>query len=496
MAQTLEGEYGRVGYLVRVAKGAEMTAGEVPSIGNYQVLRFLGEGGMGRVYVARHTVLDRDVVVKRILPELVSNPEVVRRFLVEARAAARLEHRNIVVVHDAATDQAGVPYIALEHLHGKSLRAWIDQRRVVAGPFVAPTLVALILSQAGNALTFAHGQHIIHRDIKPDNIFLVRAPSELAVLLEASRLPADLFVKVLDFGIAKLADEPGQGGTGTNMALGTPAYMPAEQLRGARDVDFRADVYALGAVAYELLTGEVPWGDTGFAELHGRMMHEPTPDPRKRNPALPRRIAQVVVRALKREPDDRWQTVADFVRAFAAEVPAGDGLPSGAELLRVYAPELTQPTAAKPPAEVGPTTEQLPGSRASLTPQAAVVATLPPARSRRGLVISIGAVAAVGVMVLAMSLGAGGGAATSAPDAMTPSAAPADVALDAARREAPIDGASADADAIDAAPVLAPAAATTRDAGAVDASQRRTRHPADPPNGAGTGSSHGIRVIK
>jgi serine/threonine protein kinase len=107
-------------------------------------------------------------------------------------------------------------------------------------------------------------------------------------------LPADLSVKVLDFGIAKLADEHAKdprAGTGTAMALGTPSYMPPEQLTSARDVDARADVYALGAMVFEMLTGSVPWGDTGFAELHGRMMHEPTPDPRRLNPALSKRVA-------------------------------------------------------------------------------------------------------------------------------------------------------------------------------------------------------------
>ena len=469
-------------------------------IGNYQILRFLGEGGMGRVYVALHTVLEREVVVKRILPELASHAEIVRRFLVEARAAAKLAHRNIVVVHDAATDQDGVPFLALEFLKGQSLRAWLDQRRATS-PFTSPQLVALVLAQAANALEYAHGKGIVHRDIKPDNVFLVRAPTELAPLLEKSRLPADLSVKVLDFGIAKLADEHAKdprAGTGTAMALGTPSYMPPEQLTSARDVDARADVYALGAMVFEMLTGSVPWGDTGFAELHGRMMHEPTPDPRRLNPALTKRVAMVVSRALKRDRADRWSTVADFARAFCAEVPAGNGLPSGTEILHVYAPELASPTATAPPV-VGPATEQQPGiaSAATITPHAAVVATTSATapRSSRGLVIALGAVGFVGAGVLAIVLASGGGGGN---DARTEPAASTAPAIDAS---APItdagvpDAVLVDAEAlVDASPPLV-------DTAPIDAPKRRTSRDPKPGSGSsagsgsGSGSSRGIRDV-
>ena len=463
-------------------------------IGNYQILRFLGEGGMGRVYVALHTVLEREVVVKRILPELASNAEIVRRFLVEARAAAKLAHRNIVVVHDASTDKDGVPFLALEFLKGLSLRDWLDQRK----PFVSPQLVALVLAQAANALEYAHGHGIVHRDIKPDNVFLVRAPAELAPLLEKSRLPADLSVKVLDFGIAKLADDRAndpRAGTGTAMALGTPSYMPPEQLTSARDVDARADVYALGAMVFEMLTGSVPWGATGFAELHGRMMHEPTPDPRQLNPGLSKRVAHVVTRALKRDRADRWSTVADFARAFCAEVPAGNGLPSGTEILHVYAPELASPTATAPPV-VGPATEQQPGiaSAATITPHAAVVAstsaTAP--RSSRGLVIALGAAGVVGAGVLAIVLTSGGGS-----DAGT-EAATTTPTIDASAPA--IDAGVVDASPVDTAP-LVDAAPPLIDAAPIDAPKRRSTREPKPTNGSGSaagtgsGSSRGIRDV-
>ena len=461
-------------------------------IGNYQILRFLGEGGMGRVYVALHTVLEREVVVKRILPELASHPEIVRRFLVEARAAAKLAHRNIVVVHDASTDQDGVPFLALEFLKGLSLRDWLDQHK----PFVSPQLVALVLAQAANALEYAHGHGIVHRDIKPDNVFLVRAPAELAPLLEKSRLPADLSVKVLDFGIAKLADEHAKdprAGTGTAMALGTPSYMPPEQLTSARDVDRRADVYALGAMVFEMLTGSVPWGATGFAELHGRMTHEPTPDPRRLNPALSKRVAHVVSRALKRDRDDRWPTAADLARAFCAEVPAGNGLPSGIEILHVYAPELTSPTAIAPPV-VGPATEQQPGiaSAATITPHAAVVANTAAPRSSRGLVIALGAAGIVGAGVLAIVLASGGGSEAGTEPAIT---APT---IDASAPA--IDAGVVDASPVDTAP-LVDAAPPLIDAAPIDAPKRRSTRDPKPTNGSGSaagtgsGSSRGIRDV-
>jgi hypothetical protein len=281
------------------------------------------------------------------------------------------------------------------------------------------------------------------------------------------------------------------------MALGTPSYMPPEQLKSARDVDARADVYALGAMTYEMLTGSVPWGDTGFAELHGRMMHEPTPDPRRLNPALSKRVAHVVTRALKRDRADRWSSVADFARAFCAEVPAGNGLPSGTEILHVYAPELTSPTATTPPV-VGPATEQQPGiaSAATITPHAAVVAntaaTAP--RSSRGLVIALGAAGIVGAGVLAIVLGSGGGSnagtepATTAPtiDASAPA----------------IDAGVLDAVALDTAP-LVDAAPPLIDAAPIDAPKRRSiRDPKPTPTngsgsaaGSGSGSNRGIRDV-
>ena len=465
---------------------------DAASFGPYQVIRLLGEGGMGQVYLARQTVLDRDVVLKRIRPELATNAEIVRRFIVEAQAAAKLVHRHIVVVHDAATDPSGIPYIALEYLRGESLRDLLNRRRAVAGPFVPATRVALFLVQAGCALEFAHEHGVIHRDIKPDNVFLTGAPADRVWLLQSLGLPVEQFVKLLDFGIAKLA-RPGPSGTGTHAALGTPAYMPPEQLIGARDVDRRADVYALGAMCFEMLSGDVPWGTTTFAELHGRMMHEPTPDPRRLNPAVPKRVAQVVMRALKREPDDRWPTVADFVRAFAAEVPAGDDLPSGVELLRSYAHELSSPNAALP-REAGPATEQQPGASAgpaSLTPQAAVVSTAAARPARRGLAVALGASAAVGIGVLGVVLATSRrGHASTPPDAspaVSNTTAPLIDAAPAVDAATPPDAPSTPVDA-------GSATAIPLDAGGIDAPRHRPHRPSDPP-GTGTGSSHGIRVI-
>ena len=329
------------------------------TIAEFEIIRELGAGGMGRVLLARHVNLGVQRVVKQILPEHATNAEALRRFFAEARAAARLQHRNVVVVYDCRTDANGQPFLVLEYLRGVSAQQFLaaHRTRASAPPVpgttptprgIAPALVLIIVGQTANALTAAHGVGIVHRDIKPDNIMLVAVPDDLRPALTAAGIPQDaqIHVKVLDFGIAKLLNE--QGGTGTGIGIGTPQYMAPEQLEG-RGVSSQADQYSCAAMAYQLLTGgAVPWGmETPAVQIYRRQQSEPPPDPRTIEPSIPAAVAAVVQRAMACNPADRWPSVAAFARAFADAVPAGDGLPSGRDLLRLFAVEIA--TAADAP---------------------------------------------------------------------------------------------------------------------------------------------------
>ena len=203
--------------------------------GAYEVLEELGAGGMGNVYRAKNVTLERIVALKTLAPQFATDEGFVQRFLKEARAAARLNHQNIVQIYDFGCEE-GVYYLAMEYVDGQSLRTLLKRR----GRFSERDALALI-RQAVRALAVAHAEGLVHRDIKPDNLMLT-AKGEL---------------KLVDLGIAKRVDEE-QGMTQTGQAVGTPQYISPEQIRGARDIDARADIYSLGATFYQLITGHAP----------------------------------------------------------------------------------------------------------------------------------------------------------------------------------------------------------------------------------------------
>jgi eukaryotic-like serine/threonine-protein kinase len=205
-------------------------------IGNYEIVRRLGEGGMATVYLASHPELGRRVAVKVLNPELVRSDQMVQRFFNEARAATGIGHRGIVEVFDLGTLPSGAPYIVMELLDGESLA----DRMSRTGRQALGTALEIV-GQAASVMVAAHGRGIVHRDLKPDNLFLVPDPLR----------PGRELLKVLDFGIAKLAQRSADRGdvrTRTGAILGTPRYMSPEQCRESRDVDHRTDVYSLGVV--------------------------------------------------------------------------------------------------------------------------------------------------------------------------------------------------------------------------------------------------------
>ena len=271
-----------------VGSGPRLEAGpELPPgtrVGEYEIEGVLGEGGMGKVYAAVHPVIAKRAAVKVLHPEMSVNRGAVERFIQEARAVNQIGHPNIVDIFAFGTLPDGRCYFVMEHLRGVSLRARIDQH--------PPTIIEslAILDSITIALEAAHEKGIIHRDLKPDNIFLVDVRG------------APPTVKLLDFGIAKLLgneDNRAQR-TRTGNVLGTPAYISPEQARG-QGVDYRTDIYALGGVAYEMLTGQLPYPADNSADMLAKHLYEPPPSVRAVAPHVPGELDQLITRMMAKE---------------------------------------------------------------------------------------------------------------------------------------------------------------------------------------------------
>ena len=262
----------------------------------YRVERVLGQGGMGIVVAATHTTLHQRVALKFLLPAALSNPETIERFLREARAAVRLKSEHAAKVVDVGTLDSGLPYMVMEYLDGATLGQIVRQKGAI------PTEEAVdYVLQACEAVAEAHAAGIVHRDLKPENLFLTK------------RVDGQPLVKVLDFGIAK-TQTPGDGLalTRTSTVIGSPLYMPPEQLRAARNADTRSDIWALGAVLFELVTGRVPFQAESFSELCFKVAQDPAQPPSALRADVPPGLDAVVLRCLEKEPARRFQNVADL----------------------------------------------------------------------------------------------------------------------------------------------------------------------------------------
>ncbi|XXY12907.1 serine/threonine-protein kinase [Sorangium sp. So ce216] len=280
-----------------------------------RLVRPLGRGGMGTVWVADHLSLGAQVAVKFMAPELASCPGFVERFRREAMAAAQIKSPHVAQVFDHGVTEAGVPYILMELLEGEDLRRRISR----LGPLSLREL-ASVVRQVSRALGRAHQLGIVHRDIKPDNIFLADAEGET-------------FVKVLDFGVAKQPVSSDQAMTSTGSSFGTPLYMSPEQLLSAKHVDFRADLWALGIVGYYAMTGQVPFTGETLGALSVSVNAGVFTLPSAVRPGVPHGLDAWVTRALQRDPAARFGSVREMSSALdealfgLAHAPT---LPSGA----------------------------------------------------------------------------------------------------------------------------------------------------------------------
>ena len=334
------------------------------TIGRWRITSPLGSGGMGRVYRAVQPEIGARVAVKVLSNELVHNQEAVDRFFAEARAVNLIRHERIVNVLDLARLPDGRPYIVMEYLDGASLAAVLEKR----GPLPLGTLVELAL-QILDALGAAHAKGIVHRDLKPDNIYISPAGHP----------------KVLDFGIAKLeAKQPGVEGTRLGAIMGTPHYISPEQALGGA-IDARADLYSMGVILYEAATGKKPFDADSMFELLRQHIDAPPPSPRQLRPDMPPAYEQVILKALAKDPAQRYARADEMA---AALVEASATLPPDAwQPLRVT----TETPVARPPSSL---------SRARSTAR-------PPSRRRRGWAVAFAAifgVAALGAAVVAVLL--------------------------------------------------------------------------------------------
>ena len=367
------------------------------SIGSYRVVKPLGKGGMGAVYMAEHPVIGSKVAIKFLHPQYATDQKIVDRFLAEARAVNVIGHDNILKILDLNVTEDNRHYFVMEFLYGKALQDIVRPDVPVPLEESGP-----ILLQTCEALQAAHDHKIIHRDLKPDNVYLI---------VHKGRKN---FVKVVDFGIAKVSDAEGQstGKTQTGMVMGTPAYMSPEQAGGMTNrIDGRSDIYSLGCMMFQMATGKLPFPGTSFGEVLIGHLQLPPPEPRSINPEIPEEYQAIVLKCLAKSQDDRFQTMRELHDAIGAcmdslgitrELPLADAaeIAAGGQ-----GPKTSSSPGGKTPRPAPraalPKKVTAPPRPPAVSHQAQTQLESPAARSSMGLIvgISVGALVLVGGVV-------------------------------------------------------------------------------------------------
>ena len=319
------------------------------SLGQYRLLEELGRGGMGRVYKALHTIMGREVAIKVVSPEFVSDPVAVEWFHREVRASTHLNHPNIVMAYDA-NEAEGVHFLVMEYVQGVTLDALVKEQ----GPLSTDRACAL-MRQAALGLQHAHEKGMVHRDIKPSNLLIPFANGDR---------PSEVLVKILDFGLARLHGQS-KGDTialrGEAGVLGTPDYIAPEQSRDIHSADIRSDLYSLGCVFYFMLAGRVPFpANNAMEKLVKHLMEQPEPL-EKMCPEVPPALSAIVQRLMAKEPGDRFQTPAELVRELERVSASGSeklpdsvsrGIPTSVQPMWISPP--TQLSSGRPPTDLQP----------------------------------------------------------------------------------------------------------------------------------------------
>lgn len=264
------------------------------TIGPYRLVEQLGQGGMATVYKAYHAALDRYVAIKALHPALLEDAGFLARFQREAHLVARLEHPNIIPIYDFS-EHEGRPYLVMKYIKGQTLKAYL------AGQRLEMREILRIVEAVGAALAYAHQQSVLHRDIKPSNVLLTD----------------DGQIYLADFGLARIAAGSSSTMSG-DMLIGTPQYISPEQASSRSDLDARTDIYSFGVMLYEMVVGQVPFSsDTPFSVIHDHI-YTPLPMPRRIRPEVPEVVERVLLKALAKDRQDRFQSVTEMVEAFRA----------------------------------------------------------------------------------------------------------------------------------------------------------------------------------
>ncbi|HXX70424.1 MAG TPA: protein kinase [Polyangiaceae bacterium] len=360
--------------------------------GKFRLDSCIGQGGMGSVWSATHLGLGNQIAIKLVSREFVRSPEALRRFDAEAKAAARLQSRHVVQVYDNGTLEDGTPYIAMELLSGESLQQRIDR----SGPLAIEEAVE-ILGQCCKALGRAHSVGIIHRDIKPDNIFLSKSPDDDSYV-----------VKVLDFGVAKITMASGAGvadqsATRTGAVLGTPLYMSPEQARGLKNIDHRTDLYSLGIVAYTMITGRIAFYGESFGDILLKICTEPLPTLRITT-NVPPGLDVWMQRVCARDPVQRCASAQEFIdslRAAAGMRAVGSVAASGALSAQLGAPPVVADSDAPWRLPAAPVVQSVAETSVAMS------AGVPRAHGKTGIAVAVsvlaGLVVTAGLTLFALS---------------------------------------------------------------------------------------------